>query len=554
MKIRKKKHPVELLEDFYGVETESEEYERWERRVNEDTLYEVKKARKVRAAICREDINEFCIFVGKDRETGLPFDQATIHENFHDLADRYDRLIVMAHPDSGKTTQLGIMRILHTLGNDPSKLIAVVSKNADNSVKITRATKEIIEKSEELAEVFPSLLPGGMWTESKFVVRRHIPGIKDPSVQALGIGGSIIGSRVDLLVLDDVLDLENTMSSMERKKTIRRITESYINRLSRTGKVIFLTNAWHPDDAAHYFEKESKKGNSRWHVARFPVIYDNGELSWPEHWDHKRIEAVRGELTPIEFARSYLCKARDDSESPFDRESIERSMDIADKEEIDLAYAVNVNDCIDYVIYHGVDLAFTKNDGSHLTAIVTVGLDLVTQKRQLMWCESGRWSSAEIRDRILDHYRRYGGSFVVENVAAQRWIIDIVQNQYDLPIAKRVGFIVIPFTTGRNKSHPQHGVEGLSVEISNDLWLIPVTGPEMARKEAIELIGEMLYYSRGAHTGDRLMGLWFAREGCRRGAFAGKPEREGIGCHASSGGNIGKDSSVKIIGDKNLIN
>jgi len=36
----------------------------------------------------------------------------------------------------------------------------------------------------------------------------------------------------------------------------------------------------------------------------------------------------------------------------------------------------------------------------------------------------------------------------------------------------------------------------------------------------------MRYYVRGAHTGDRLMALWFAREFARRGRDAGSIESE----------------------------
>lgn len=554
---RKRVRPrrASVLEDLFNgaVETSEEELERQRRLNRRTTAHEVKRVRRARAQICREDVNEFCIFIGKDAETGLPIVQEPIHEEFQFLADAHKRLIVMAFPESGKSSQLSVFRPLWLLGNNPELRIAVVSKTDKNATKNTRLMKEYIEKSEEIAEVFPDLLPGDKWEEGFFTVRRPRFS-KDPSVQALGLNGSPTGSRIDVLILDDVLDLENTLSPAERKKTIRRIRGAFIDRLSKNGVIIFLTNAWHPEDAAHVFEKEGqRKGKAGgWHLARFPVIDKDGNFAWPEKWDDERIEDARDIMGPIEFARAFLCRARDEGESPFDKDALEAAVNRADEFQVDLTYAVRTEDFPGYGIYHGVDLAVTKNAGSHLTSITSVLLDLSSGTRQHLWTESGRWSSREIADRIIDHERRYGGVFIVENNAAQRWIIDIVYNRVStLPEAERVYPTIIPFTTGKQKAHPQFGVEGLAVEIARTdgpVWIFPDSGPDEAVREAIELRGEMLYYSRGAHTGDRLMGLWFAREGCRRGALAGRPEREGTGEHNQAGGSLGSKARVTVIG------
>lgn len=547
MKVRKKRAKgaqSDLPSDLFAVETDEEKKERQRRREQEEKASAVKIARKNRAQVCREDVNEFCRFVGRDAETGKKIRQERIHEEFQFLANHCPRLILMSHPESGKTTQLGVWRTLWKLGDNTNLRVVVLSKTDKNATKVTRSIKEYIEKSEELAEVYPDLLPSQPWTDSFFTVRRTVYS-KDPTVQALGIDGSPSGSRIDILIIDDALDLENTLSAAERKRVLRRIRGAFLDRLSSDGVVIFLTNAWHPDDAAHIFEKESNRGEADWMVARFPVIYEDGRLSWPDKWPEERIEKARTDLGPLEFARAHLCKARDEGESPFDKDAVELAVETPKIEGIGLVYSVHVNDLPPgAAIYTGVDLAVTKKTGSHLTALTTSLLWPEDMSRQLLWCEAGRWSSREIRDRIIDHHHRYGATFIVENNAAQRWIIDIIYNQSDLPPEERVLPSIIPFTTGKQKAHPQFGVEGLSTEIASGHWMFPTTGPDEPVKNVIELIGEMLYYTRGAHTGDRLMSLWFSREGCRRGAFAGRPEKEGQGEHPQAGGDVG----VRIIG------
>jgi hypothetical protein len=524
--------------NMFEVESEGEENKRKERIYRERLLLDVKKSRRARAKQCRVDVNEFCEFVGKDAESGRGIIQEDIHVEFQALANNCSRLIVMSHPESGKTTQLGILRSLWLLGNNPNLRIACLSKTDKNATKTTRAIKEYIEKNEELAEVFPDLLPSVPWGESFFTVRRPTFS-KDPSVQALGIDGSPAGSRIDVLIIDDVLDLENTLSANERKKVLRRIRGAFLERLSSDGVVIFLSNAWHPEDTAHVFEKESSNEENDWIVARFPVIDEDGKFSWSSKWSKERIDKARLDLGPLEFARAFLCVARDEGESPFDKDAIELSVDRARDLGISLVYSVDRSDIPeDAFIYTGVDLAVTKNKSSHLTALTTGLLWPDDMSRQLLWVESGRWSTREIRDRIIDHHKRYGATFIVENNAAQRWIIDIVYNQSDLPPEDRCLPAIVPFTTGKNKAHPQYGVEGLAAEIAANKWIVPKTGADKAVKEVVELIGEMLYYSRGSHTGDRLMSMWFMREGCRRGVMAGRPEKE------RDDGNIG----VRVFG------
>lgn len=479
-------------------------------RAEKVSLYQqVRQARQQRAKIAAADINEFAAFVGKDDETGERMAQEPIHERIQAEAEEHPRLIVMAHPESGKTTQLAILKPLHMLGNNPNLRIAIVSKTQENAKKMTSAMISYMEKSQELAEVFPDLLPGPQWTASAFKVRRGVHS-KDPSVQAVGLDGTIIGSRVDVMIFDDILDHENTGTAASRKAVLKRVRSGFLDRLSKGGVVIILTNAWHPEDAAHVLEKEG------WPCVRIPVIDEEGTPSWPDKWPEDRIAEARVDLGPLEFARAHLCKARDEGESPFDVDAMKRARELA--QDLDLVYSLKGFDLPPRCwVFHGVDLAVTKKKKSHLTAIVTVLLweDL---SRQVLWVESGRWSSREIRDHILDHEKRYGGTFIVENNAAQRWIFDIIMNQDDLPPEERQLPTLVPFTTGKNKAHPQYGVEGLAVEISANKWLIPETGPEKAAQDVEELVGEMLYYTRGAHTGDRLMACWFAREGARKWA------------------------------------
>ena len=101
---------------------------------------------------------------------------------------------------------------------------------------------------------------------------------------------------------------------------------------------------------------------------------------------------------------------------------------------------------------------------------------------------------------------------MVEDNAAQRYIVQLLQGTV-VP--------VIGVRTGRSKTHPEYGIEGMAVELAAGRWTIPSKSGK-AEPEVADWVSEMLFYDPRNHTGDRLMASWFAREGARR--LAEKPE------------------------------
>ena len=56
----------------------------------------------------------------------------------------------------------------------------------------------------------------------------------------------------------------------------------------------------------------------------------------------------------------------------------------------------------------------------------------------------------------------------------------------------------------------------MAVELRNMQWVVPSgAGGDRVSPEVQAWIREMLYYSPTAHTGDRLMASWLAREALR---------------------------------------
>lgn len=470
-------------------------------------------------AIAREDPVTFCAFVLRDELTGEPIAIMPMHEEMHDAVTKNDRVVMWAHFESGKTTQISIGRVLFELGLNPNLRVAIVSRASKGAKKIIRAISGYIERSRELHAVFPELVRSreaeSVWSSEAITVKRSVIS-KDPSVQACGYHGQVVGSRIDFLIVDDILDAETTATPEQRENVTKWVESSLFTRITQDARVVIVGNAWHEDDTMHKCVED--KGYTS---LRFPIYVgnDNG-ISWPGKWTEKRIAQSRRDLGAIEFARKMLCISRNDEMQRFKQAWI----DIACEQGVGFELVKRIVDPSalppGYGVITGVDLS--TGEGKDYSTFVTVLLH-PDGRVQLLNVEAHRITGPEIVDKIDEIFDRYGGIIVVENNGSQRFILQFSKKLTDA--------IVWPYTTGKNKADPIFGIEGIAVELQRGDWILPCeliecaggpSGQVTTKKpkrfdldpEIDTLVREMLFYDPRKHTGDRLMGLFFAREAC----------------------------------------
>lgn len=446
------------------------------------------QGKRALATLARDNPAMFAGFVLKDERTNAPIKLAPMHRAWHDLVSRHDRLLCWSHVESGKSSQIAIARTLWEVCRDPSKRALILSNTHGQATKITRAIAQYIESSSELHEVFPKAVPGTLWTQSALTLRRAVRS-KDPTIQATGMGGHILGSRLDFVVVDDILDFTNTLTQDARQKTWDWFNANVLGRLTLGAKVVVIGNAHHHDDLMHRFAKMG------WTAVRYPVLDDLNNERWPERWPRARIEAARvgpEALLPVEFARQLMCVARDDASSKFKEAWIEQAKARGEGKQV-ATWMARIPP--GYRTFTGIDLAISRSDAADLTALTTLIIH-PDGTREILCVESGRWSGIDVVQRAFDAHRRFQSIVIVENNAAQDLIVQWAANRYAFPIKG--------FTTGRNKAHPEFGVEAIAAEMGVGKWIIPNEGGRM-HPEVEALVQEMRNFDPRAHTGDRLM-------------------------------------------------
>lgn len=537
------------------------------------TAQQLRKLRDLYVANARVNPHTFAELVLRDETTNDRVHLAEHHRRMQVLWSRHKFSVLWAHPESGKTNE-AVARILWELGRNPRLRVAYISKTTFAAEKVLRVVKQYIQHSPDVQEVFPNLRIDRKRPNHhrQLNVERDSYALRDPSIQVTGLGGNILGSRIDLLVLDDWIDLLIARTDAPRKAALEWFrSNNCFGRLTADGRVCILTNAWHPQDPNEVLVRPPTAGGSGFTEMRMPSLDDAGQPTYPERWPLPRIEETRRIMGPREFARAHMCRPLDDGSrkclpewiyncyargdgSPVlaslqgwlldprasagekavaqaYSDALYRAADERARWGAAVSAARELMEQLDgadgapIAIIHGVDTAVQQHSAADMSAIVSIALYRNGDKR-ILRVKSGRWNLVQILREIELAWCYFGGTFIVENVNAQHHIVT----------ALRAGTAVsvLGFTTGASKANPNYGPEGLFAEFYASKWVFPCRRPRDAQNflaqhyEAVPeieaLVDECLNYDAKAHTGDRLMAMWFAQKYAAR--LAGAEVRE----------------------------
>ena len=113
--------------------------------------------------------------------------------------------------------------VLWTLYNDANKKIMVVSASKDRADSFSIFCQRLILEVPWMSHLRPKN-DDQRWSRVSFDVGTAAPH-QAPSVKSVGITGQLTGSRADLMVLDDVEVLNNSMTELQREKLLQLVTE-----------------------------------------------------------------------------------------------------------------------------------------------------------------------------------------------------------------------------------------------------------------------------------------------------------------------------------------
>jgi len=152
------------------------------------------------------------------------------------------RLLINVPPEHAKSTVITVNYSTYRIALNPNIRIIVVSKTLIKAREFVYAIKQRLSHPRWL-KLQTTFGPEGGWKEDSDTWRVDTVYLggdarnsseKDPTIQALGMGGQIYGARADLIILDDCI---TTANAHEWEKQINWLQKEVITRLGKNGKL-----------------------------------------------------------------------------------------------------------------------------------------------------------------------------------------------------------------------------------------------------------------------------------------------------------------------------
>jgi predicted phage terminase large subunit-like protein len=216
-------------------------------------------------------------------------------------------IVVCFPPRHGKTEFASRYFPAWFLGNFPDKRVLLASYEADFAAQHGAFVRDVLH--EHGREVFGIELRRDSKARGRWNVARHSGGM-----QAVGVGGAIMGKGADLLIIDDpIKSWQEALSDAHRDAVWDTYTAAR-TRLEPGGSALVIMQRWHEDDlAGRLLQQAGRNGADPWEIVLFPALAREndplgrapGEALWPERYSVSDLQQIRASIGEFRFEAQY---------------------------------------------------------------------------------------------------------------------------------------------------------------------------------------------------------------------------------------------------------
>tara|TARA_Y100000592_G_scaffold46583_1_gene73946 strand:- start:10318 stop:12225 length:1908 start_codon:yes stop_codon:yes gene_type:complete len=478
-----------------------------------------------------ESLKNFSSFRSKyfATETGEKYETADFHENWINsilkAIDEGNELLILSPPRHGKT-ELLIHFAVYQIMLNPNIRIMWVGGNEDIAKNAVSSVLDHLEQNERLIEDFcgpgknfkPDNRSGKNWSQNQFTVgTRTVPGIKSPTMVAVGKGGKILSRDCDLIIADDIEDHQTTMQPGARENTRQWWTTTLSSRKEEHTAVVVIGSRQHSDDLYHHLLANDA----------FESIVESAHdiaCSIPDHLEDEHINCL---LWPGKRTFKWLMTRQRAAETTGGRKIYEMVYyNQAFVEGTQIFTMDMIDNCMrpDLIIGQipgGLHLVAGLDPASAgYQAAVLWGINSYRGELFLIDLENRQGGGVKHALQIMsDWYHKYD---------LQHWVIEengfqtaIRQDDKIKEFVLRSGITMQGHVTGKNKHDPMYGVGSMAGLFENQKIHLPTGNSEsMAKVNAYKT--QLLYFDgkpvsqRNKEKTDIVMAGWFPMKVFRR--------------------------------------
>lgn len=425
---------------------------------------------------------------------------------------------IMAPKSHAKSTIFSkVVPLWLTCVVDPNFRTITASENQTLAERFMRANRRVIEQNALLIEDFGPFKPETpeKWTQTELIVRRTSTS-PSPTWRAVGSGETVQGGRSDWIFGDDIADLENSRTQLQRERLVEWVDGDLLGTLEpTTGHGLFVGTAKNHGDLYSTFEARSKVEGSGWFFKRYDAIVDEEaqRTLWPARWPWEALMQKKRSILTVAFNLDYRNLAVNDETSLFPISLISK----AKNPHIGFVEHYGAADEETDPVTAGVDLAIIEDERQAQAAdgdytVITIWRKMESGARRLLWAERRRGNDFPAQTRLAEStLRRYPALkiAIVEANQAQRWFASqlLTQSKGELPIKKHV--------TGRGvRVDVYEGIPSLQALFEAGMVELPY-GDERSRAFVDIFLAELHGLGVENHD-DTVLSFWLNEIGIRK--------------------------------------
>lgn len=477
----------------------------------------------------------------------------TLHPSMRWSPGDPSMLLFNVPPGFAKSTTITVNYVVWRICRNPNVRVVIVSATEKMAKKFLYAVKQRL-MNPAYSDLQRRFGPDGgfrataeSWTATEIYLGGKDDGEKDPTVQAIGMGGQIYGARADLIVVDDAVLLKNAHQFEDQ---IDWLTQDVVTRLPEEqpdAKLLVVGTRVASVDLYQKLRDEFRDEEDRSVFTYFaqPAVLEYADdpadwvSLWPEtvdrdgvltpKWSGTALKKRRDKVRPVTWAMVYQ-QADTQAEGVFPEQLVRASVQSARRPGILLPMAEREKGMQGLYVVAGMDPA-----AAGFTASVVLGVDRAGSRIYLLDAfNKADQTPATIRALIQNWTLKYAvNEWVIEQNAFQRFL---VQDDEVRSFLFSRGVVLRGHHTHRgNKNDPDFGVASMATLFDLQADGVPTLllpnanaagSPSVAR-----LVEQLIVWSpamkvTAAGQTDLVMALWFAVLRAKKILFVGsQPQR-----------------------------
>lgn len=269
----------------------------------------------IRQAVQQLCAENFLVF----QRVELGMEIGSQHKIWWNHLQQEEDICEMAPRDHGKSQSLARAYPIWRIKYDKwTKQVLILGADQPSAVENLDKIKDLIGSSISLRYLIPTK------RRDTFFSRTEILLSNGKSMKAKGIGSPLRGRHPQLIVLDDVLNEDNSLSP-EHQDRMRRYFNEVIVPMKDKGldwqrkqgfrsKIVVVGTAQDRNDLYHELQ-----ANQEYVGAKLKAITDDEHKSvlWPERYSYPDLIKLKGKIGAVSFSKEYQNEPLSDDTSPF---------------------------------------------------------------------------------------------------------------------------------------------------------------------------------------------------------------------------------------------